>query len=393
MKWIDRDISNRILALMKDFPAVLVVGPRQSGKSRLLTKMFPNLQYITFDDPFEVLKAEGSPRQFIKEIGTPVILDEIQYLPELFRYIKMEIDKNRLNGQFLLTGSQNFHLGKLGSESLAGRMEIVDLSTLGASEILKAQPKTKLDKMVFKGGYPELWASDANSAEWHSAYISTYLQRDIRSLSQVADLGVFSHFLRAVSLRTGSLLNYADLSRDTGISPNTAKHWVSLLASSGILSLLEGWYVNETSRLVKSPKAYFNDTGLLCSLLGIRSEEAMKDHALFGSIWENWCFSQIRTWLLNRGLLQNNLWYWRTKEGKEVDFLVSLNSKIYAFECKARELPSEADVRNLELFAKKYLELNTQKIILCRAPGFIEKLPKLNIALDNACNLGKIFVH
>lgn len=391
MKWIHRDISERLRSLLPSLPAILVSGPSQCGKSSLLKRLFPEFAYVTFDDPFQVLKAEGSPRQFLAEIGTPVILDEIQYVPELFRFIKMEIDANRRNGQYLLTGSQNFHLGSMGSESLAGRMAILELATLGGSEIRAAFPDAQLDDMVYTGGYPELWSASANSPEWHSAYISTYLQRDIRALSQVADLGAFSRFLRATALRTGSLINYADLARDTGISPNTAKNWVSLLVASGVLSLIEGWYANASSRLVKSPKAYFNDSGLLCSLLGIRSKKAMLDSPLFGAIWETWCCTQLRDWLLNRGRGTENLHYWRTKEGKEVDFLVAGDSAFYAFECKIRELPAEADARNLALFAQYRGTTPVRKTILCRTPGFIERIPALDASIDNACNLDRIF--
>lgn len=395
MKWIQREMSERLRALLNSFPAILVSGPRQCGKSSLLKKLFPDFAYITFDDPFQVLKAEGSPRQFLAELGTPVILDEIQYVPELFRFIKMEIDANRRNGQYLLTGSQNFHLGSLGCESLAGRMAILELTTLCGSEILAAYPDASLDDMVFTGGYPELWSKAVHTPEWHSAYIATYLQRDIRSLSQVADLGAFSRFLRATALRTGSLLNYADLARDTGISPNTAKHWISLLATSGVLSVVEGWYANESSRLVKSPKAYFNDSGLLCSLLGLRSKEAMLDSPLFGAIWETWCFAQLRGWLLNRGGSiiggTEKLYYWRTKEGKEVDFLVPDDSVLYAFECKTREIPSEDDTRNLNSFAQSQGKARVRKTILCRTPGFIERIPDIDVSIDNACNLDRIF--
>jgi hypothetical protein len=391
MKWIHREISERLRSLLNSFPAVLVSGPRQCGKSSLLKRQFPDFTYVTFDDPFQVLKAEGSPRQFLAELGTPVILDEIQYVPELFRFIKIAIDSNRRNSQYLLTGSQNFHLGNMGCESLAGRMAILELTTLSGSEIRMAFPDTQLEDMVYIGGYPELWSASGNCSEWYSAYISTYLQRDIRSLSQVADLGAFSRFLRAVALRTGSLLNYADLARDIGVSPNTAKNWLSLLATSSVLSLIEGWYTNESSRLVKSPKAYFNDSGLLCSLLGIRSKEAMIDSPFFGAIWETWCFTQLRAWFLNRGRGTEHLYYWRTKEGKEVDFIMKGDSLFYAFECKTRELPTEQDARNLNLFAQSQGNTMVRKTILCRTPGFIERINALDVSIDNGCNLSRIF--
>jgi predicted AAA+ superfamily ATPase len=187
------------------------------------------------------------------------------------------------------------------------------------------------------------------------------------------------------------LLNYADLARDTGVSPNTVKNWVSLLVTSGVLSLVEGWYANASSRLVKSPKAYFNDSGLLCSLLGIRSREAMLNSPLFGAIWETWCFAQLRGWLLNRGPFDGNVHYWRTKEGKEVDFLIADDSAFYAFECKTREIPTESDARNLDLFARSRHGALVRRTVLCRTPDFIERIPALDALIDNACNLDRIF--
>jgi len=390
MPWIHRDVIPHLLKLVSSFPAVLVTGPRQCGKTALLKRVFPQYTYVTFDDPFQVLKAEGSPREFIQEISSPVILDEIQYVPFLFRYIKMEIDRNRENGKFLLTGSQSFQLGNLGSESLAGRMSILELSTLGASELLTHDPTTTLESLMFKGGFPEIWSNTVDPVDWYPSYISTYLQRDIRSLVQVADLNTYSRFLRATALRTGSLLNYADLARDVGISPNTVKRWISLLVTSGILNLVEGWYSNPSSRLIKAPKAYFNDTGLFCALLGFKSVQMMLDSPLLGSVWETFCHGQLRTWLANRGRWHNNLFYWRTKDGKEVDFLVLDGTDLYAFECKSVELPSEGDTRSLDILSKTHKI--KKRVILCRTPDYLEHVNGLEVTLDNGCHLDRIFL-
>lgn len=391
MGWIERDTEKQLLKLVNSFPAVLLTGPRQSGKSSLLRRIFPDAQYITFDDPFQVIQAEGSPREFISRFSGQVILDEIQYVPSLFRYLKLVIDENRMNGRFLLTGSQSFKLGQMGSESLAGRLAIIELSPLGASELHNSGIAEDLEKMIYRGGFPELWISDTDPTDWYPAYISTYLQRDLRALSQVADLTAFSRFLRALALRSASLLNYADLSRDVGISPNTAKHWVSLMASSGLATLVEGWSANPTSRLVKSPKFYFNDTGLLCALLGFRSSRSMMDSSLFGVVWETWCLAQIRTWLLNRGRLHENLFYWRTKDGKEVDFVFEENQKIYALECKSKELPDMDDVRGIKLLRQSVHEIEVLAAILCRTPMFIPNILNVNVALDNGSHLEHFF--
>jgi hypothetical protein len=352
--------------------------------------MFPHARYISFDDPLQALSAEGEPYDFIRGLGRHVILDEIQYVPSLFRHLKMAIDENRENGRFLLTGSQSFHLHELGSESLAGRVAIVELPPLGASEARAGAPTEPLESHMLRGGFPELWKGGVEASEWYPAYISTYLQRDLRSLSQVADLSAYQRFLRALALRSASLVNYADLARDVGIAPNTAKHWLSILVSSGLASLVEGWSPNPMSRIVKSPKVYLNDSGLLCALLGIRSVEALRNSPLIGAIWETWCFCQLRIWLLNRGRMHGAMFYWRTKEGKEVDFIIEEHQRIYAFECKSKELPTSADTRSLQALRAALPEKDIRLSLLCRCPFYVPSMPGTGVSLDNGFNLERI---
>lgn len=373
------------------FPVVMVLGPRQVGKSSLLKQLYPDMPYRTFDDPAQLMFAEGSPAEFLGQFDGPVILDEVQYVPALFRYIKMSVDTDRRPGRFFLTGSQSFHMASMGSESLAGRMGLVELPVLGASELASAGITESLEDHVFRGGYPQLWQESIDVVDWFPSYISTYIQRDIRDLSQVGDLVVFARFLRSVALRTASLMNYADLARDVGVSPNTIKNWVSVLVSSGVASFVEGWSPNPSARLTKAPKLYFNDSGLLCALLGFRSSAAVFDSSLAGLVWETWAFSQIRTWLLNRGRLHNNLYYWRTKEGKEVDFLFSENNTFYALECKSKSLPSPSDARTLASLRASMPNSKVHASILCRTPLFIPLAPGLDAAIDNGFNLHRIF--
>lgn len=217
-----------------------------------------------------------------------MIIDEVQYAPGLFRHLKAVIDGHRaLNGQFLLTGSQKFSLMKNITESLAGRAEMINFETLSWAEIRSALPEMTLQTAIVRGGFPELYANlEIDATAFYNSYLATYLERDVRSLSNVGSLRDFERFLRACALRLGNLLNKADLARDVGIAPSTTNQWLSILAASGQILLLESWFSNKTKGLVKSPKHYFADTGLLCALLNLRSEEALRRSPAVGAVWE-----------------------------------------------------------------------------------------------------------
>src|SRR5438093_860800 len=273
--WISRDIEQRLVKSARTRPVLVLTGARQTGKTSTLRRLFPEHAFVSLDLPTEAEQAEKEPQAFLSRHPAPAIIDEVQYAPALFRHLKVAVDAQRgRNGQFLLTGSQKFTLMKGASESLAGRADIIELETLSLSEIRAARPKTSVESAIVRGGFPELHANpDIDAVAYYNSYIATYLERDIRSLANVGSLRDFERFLRACAFRSANLLNKADLARDVGISPSTANQWLSMLEASGQIVLLEPWFSNRTKSIIKSPKLFLSDTGILCALLNIHSED------------------------------------------------------------------------------------------------------------------------
>lgn len=345
--WIRRDIEPRLLRSARTRPAAVLTGARQTGKTSTLRRLFPGHDFVSLDLPTEAEQAEKEPQSFIRRHPAPVIIDEVQYAPGLFRYLKIAVDQNReARGQFLLTGSQKFTLMKSVSESLAGRADILELETLSFAEIRAALPASTVEKTMVRGGFPELQADpDIDHLAFYNSYLATYLERDVRSLANVGSLRDFERFLRACALRSANLLNKADLARDVGISPGTANHWLSVLEASGQVVLLEPWFSNRTKSIVKSPKLYLADTGLLCALLNIRSVEALLDSPSSGPIWETFVFAQLRARERRAGRA-GSLFFWRDRT-REVDFVVDIGGKLELFEAKWHEVPTASDAVNL----------------------------------------------
>ena len=294
--WISRDIEPRLRRSARTRPVVVLTGARQTGKTSTLLRLFPKLGFVSLDLPTEAEQAEKEPQNFLRRHPSPTIIDEVQYAPGLFRHLKVAVDASRArNGQFLLTGSQKFTLMRSVSESLAGRADIVELETLSWAEMRAALPQTRLEAAIVRGGFPELEANpDIDHVAFYNSYLATYLERDVRALANVGNLRDFERFLRACALRSANLLNKADLARDVGIAPSTANLWLSTLEASGQVVLLEPWFSNRTKSIVKSPKLYLADTGLLCALLNIRSEEVLSQSPAAGAVWETFVFAQLR---------------------------------------------------------------------------------------------------
>jgi predicted AAA+ superfamily ATPase len=345
--WISRAIEPRLIRSASTRPVIVLTGARQTGKTSTLLRLFPSHSFVSLDLPSEAEQAEKDPRAFLERHPAPVIIDEVQYAPGLFRHLKAQVDANRDRcGQFLLTGSQKFTLMKNVAESLAGRADIVELETLSLAEILAAMPETALDAAIVRGGFPELYANpEIDSVSFYNSYLATYLERDVRALANVGSLRDFERFLRVCALRSGNLLNKADLARDVGISPSTANQWLSTLEASGQIVLLEPWFSNRTKSIVKSPKLYLADTGLLCALLNIRSDYDLRQSPAAGAVWETFVFAQLRHRERNAGRAAS-LFFWRDRT-REVDFVVDAGGRAELFEAKWTELPDLGDTVNL----------------------------------------------
>ncbi|HWC00230.1 MAG TPA: ATP-binding protein [Bryobacteraceae bacterium] len=338
----------RLQRSAKTRPVIVLTGARQTGKTSTFLRLFPNHAFVSLDLPTEAEQAEKEPRSFLQRHPPPVIIDEVQYAPALFRHLKVAVDAHRThNGQFLLTGSQKFTLMKDVSESLAGRADIVELETLSFAEIRAALPQTGVEAAIVRGGFPELYANpEIDLIAFYNSYLATYLERDVRSLANVGSLRDFERFVRACALRSANLLNKADLARDVGIAPSTANLWLSMLETSGQVILLEPWFSNRTKSIVKSPKLYFADTGLLCALLNIRSEEALLQSPAAGAIWETFVFAQLRDRERRAGRV-GSLFFWRDRT-REVDFVVDAGARLELLEAKWTELPDTSDTVNLK---------------------------------------------
>ena len=350
--WISRDVEPRLLRSARTRPVAVLTGARQTGKTSTLLRLFPNHAFISLDLPTEAEQAEKEPENFLRRHPAPAIIDEVQYAPGLFRHLKVAVDAHRArNGQFLLTGSQKFTLMRSVSESLAGRADIVGLETLSLAEIRAAIPKTTLETAIVRGGFPELHANPGiDHLTFYNSYLATYLERDVRSLANVGNLRDFERFLRACALRSANLLNKADLARDVGIAPSTANHWLSTLEASGQVVFLEPWFSNRTKSIVKSPKLYLADTGMLCALLNIRSEDVLRQSPAAGSIWETFVFAQLRARERRAGRV-GSLFFCRDRT-REVDFVVDVGGRLELFEAKWTELPAAGDVVNLDYMRK-----------------------------------------
>jgi predicted AAA+ superfamily ATPase len=352
MLWIHRQLETRLKHSARTRPVIVLTGARQTGKTSTFRHIFPKYEFVSLDLPTEAEQAEKEPAAFLERHPAPVIIDEVQYAPALFRHLKAEVDAKRArHGQFLLTGSQKFALMENVAESLAGRADIVELETLSFSEIRAALPLTELEIAIVRGGFPEIYANpEIDHVAFYNSYLATYLERDVRALANVGSLRDFERFLRACALRSANLLNKADLARDTGISASTANQWLSMLQASGQVVLLEPWFSNKTTSLVKSPKLYLADTGLLCALLNIRSLADLLESPAVGAVWETFVFQQLRAREQAAGRT-GSLFFYRDRV-REVDFVVDIGGRLELFEAKWTEIPDLRDTANLEYVRK-----------------------------------------
>lgn len=335
---IKRHLERRLVQAVKDFPVVTITGPRQSGKTTLGRMALRRHEYVSLEDPDERRLALEDPRGFLARFSGKVIIDEAQRAPDLFSYIQGIVDTTGRQGQFVLTGSQNFLLLRQISQSLAGRCAILHLLPFSRSElaredlfpieeIAKGSGRTLVGKdnnlfeTLFTGGYPRIHDKGLAPHDWLSGYYQTYVERDVREVLNVGDLETFGRFMGLCAGRTGSLLNLSSLANDCGITHTTARRWLGVLETSFIIRLLRPHHKNFNKRLVKSPKLYFLDSGLLCYLLRIRSAEDLALHASRGAIFESWVVSEAIKNFTHRGL-RSDVYFWRDSAGHEVDLLI-----------------------------------------------------------------------
>ena len=339
--WILRELSTYLKKISTQRPAIVISGCRQAGKTSLLEMTFPKAHYVTLDLPLEAAQAEEAGDSFLQTHPPPLIIDEVQYAPGLLRYLKYRIDQNRQSmGQYFLTGSQKFQLMEKITESLAGRIAVLDCYSLAAIEyerhIGQKLEGDKLWQWIWTGGYPEIHAHQLDPRRYYADYLVTYLERDVRQILQVRNLRDFEKFLRLCATRTGQLLSYHSLAGDLGISPATLKTWFNVLESSNIIYLLEPYYQNLGKRLVKTPKLYFVDSGLAAYLAGFQNFEELRKSAIAGAFFETHVLGQLLRYFGNRGQ-RPNLYFYRDHQGKEVDFVIPVGQSLHLLECKLSE--------------------------------------------------------
>jgi predicted AAA+ superfamily ATPase len=394
-RYISRALEAGILAASRQFPVLLVTGPRQTGKTTLLMHLKDDARkYVSLDSiPIRILARED-PELFLQKYGPPVIIDEIQYAPELLSAIKMNCDASGKKGLFWLTGSQQFHLMRGVTESLAGRVAIVTLNGLSEREVDGADGETapflpfigpprrmgriydepSMFRRIFAGSYPALLSGEVLDTDlFYASYVRTYLERDLHELSQTGNLETFYTFLKVLAGRTGSMLNMSEVSRDCAVSVPTVKHWISILVATSLVYLLRPFPSNRGSRLIKTPKLYFLDTGLCAHLAGYSSPETLASGPLRGAIFETWCVSEVlKSWWY--ALKEPPVWYYRDKDGAEIDLLFEADGALYPAEIKLGAGPRKDWLRHFSSLQRLGLPVRPgSALCLAREPFPIDR--------------------
>ena len=388
--YIPRHLEAVVTEASAAFPVILLTGPRQVGKTTMLKHLASaNRKYVSLDNPLVRDLAVNDPALFLQRYPPPLLIDEVQYAPQLLPYVKIYVDENKNNGDFWLTGSQMFYLMKNVTESLAGRVATLNMAGLSSDEINRAPAsmyktdiaflteKAKLRKpgnlveiyqRIWKGSMPALYETEHNVDLYYSSYVESYLKRDIKDLSQVGDELMFMRFMTACAARTGQMLNYADLAKDVGISPPTAKQWLSILVTSGIVFLLEPYFSNTLKRIIKAPNMYFMDTGLCAYLARWTQAEALEVSAMAGAFFETYIISEIVKSYYNSGK-KPALFYYRDTDGKEIDVIIEENNVLYPIEIKKSANPKKEFVRHFKVLEKTNKEVGPGNLIC-----FVEEL-------------------
>lgn len=397
--YIERRIESVIEKTVKTFKIVLLTGARQVGKSTTLNHLYKDreYEYVTLDDFNELKIARNDPKAFFLNHPGKVIIDEIQYAPELFRELKFRVDQKDNYGQYILTGSQTFSLMQRVSESLAGRVGIIHLDGLALREVLqdpfdrpmvpdsayinadrKSLSGLDLWKKMFRGSMPELTrVPHLDSEQYYGAYLSTYIERDVRSITNVKDLGVFFDFIRVLAARVSQLVNYHEMAQVLGINERTVKSWMTILEASGLIKLIQPFSNNQLSRIIKTPKVYFMDTGLVAYLLLWKTPETMMAGAMSGELFENFVVSEIVKSFHNAGKIHLPIFFYRDRDQKEMDLIIEDSGILYPIEIKQTATPNPNMARHFKLLEKAEGYKIGNRLIVCQVEKRLYMTEKL----------------
>jgi len=345
-----RQIEKQLQKMARSFPVITVTGPRQSGKTTIVKHTFKHKPYANLELLETREFAEADPARFLAQFPEGAILDEIQRVPSLLSYIQVIVDEKEINGMFVLTGSHQMELHEAVSQSLAGRTVLLDLLPMSLLELQEAGIALSLDEALLKGGYPRIYKEDLDPTIAYSSYFKTYVERDLRQLIQIKDLGQFQRFVKLCAGRIGQLLNLEGIGNEVGVSSHTIKHWISILEASFIIVRLQPYYENIGKRLVKAPKLFFTDVGLASYLLGIENTQQMSRDPQRGHLFENLVLLELMKARLNRGL-DPHLYFFRDAQGHEVDFIYKSGHELIPIEAKSAETFSRSLFKGLDFFS------------------------------------------
>jgi hypothetical protein len=347
-----RDIQASAKNLLKNFKALAIVGPRQSGKTTLAKILAPRKPYVSFENPDTRYLFESDPRGFLSAYTKGAIFDEAQYVPKLFNYLQQILDDSPANGRFILTGSNNFLLVEKISQSLAGRIVYTDLLPFSIKEIFRIKNfDTSPDNLIFNGGYPGIVYEGRKRLPWFQSYVRNYIERDVRLLKNITNYSLFQKFISLCAGRIGQQLNLSNLGNECGVDHKTIQSWIGVLEASFIIYLLPPYYKNFNKRIIKTPKLYFCDTGLACYFLGIQQKEQLHLHPFRGALFENMIIAEMLKTRYNKGL-RSNLYYFRDNTGNEIDVLIDAGKKIIPVEIKSAQSVSPGFFKGLEFWEK-----------------------------------------
>jgi len=354
-----RKLAKHLKASLKKMDVLTIIGPRQSGKTTLARLLFPDFDYRTLENPDERSMATQDPKGFLNGLDKNCILDEFQRVPQLSSYIQGIVDEPNNKRKFVLTGSNGLLLIDSITQTLAGRTELFELLPLSYQEIVKKNKTMKLNDYLFNGGYPRIYKDKLNATKWLRSYFQLYVEKDIRQITNIKNIDLFERFVKLVAGRAGQLLNTNSLANETGVSAPTINQWIGALKTTFICFTLQPHFKNFNKRIVKSPKLYFYDTGLLCYLLGINDSKQLDTHPLRGHIFENFIISEFYKNQVNNAQ-EKNLYYWRDQKGHEIDLVLDHSSYLFPIEIKLSQTFNSSFIKNTRYFNKLQKEADTQ---------------------------------